>query len=281
METINWNIQKTPTNVDLLSVTYGKYNNIGLFVTVGRDNTVMTSRNGTKWTRRKTPVFENVEWYSITYGNNYFIAISSNGIIISSKNGVIWKVLARVSGTWFSITYSNLGLFVIVGLNNSVMTSIDGTNWILQHTLNGDWTSVTSNNSGFIVSVGITNSILSSVNGKEWITRKCPGKWTSICSNNNGLFIGVGLDNTIYSNDCIIWNRNKVIGKWSSVCSNNNGIFIGVGLDGFIMISTNGIDWNLSKVLDNDLYCITYSNDLDIFIAVGNNNIIRLIISLV
>jgi hypothetical protein len=126
MEKNNWKIKKTPTYVDLLSVTYGKYNANGLFVAVGRDNTVMTSRNGTKWTLRKTPLNESNELYCITYGNNVFIAISSNGIIISSKNGIIWEVLARVSGNWFSITYSDLGLFVIVGLTNMVMTSVDG-----------------------------------------------------------------------------------------------------------------------------------------------------------
>jgi hypothetical protein len=63
-----------------------------------------------------------------------------------------------------------------------------------------------------------------------------------------------------YPGNCGMYNEctggNGSNGVTSSITSNNKGIFIAIGLNGNIMSSTNGINWNVNKVVDNDLYCI-------------------------
>jgi hypothetical protein len=83
---------------------------------------------GTTWTVRN----QGSTLYSITYGNNQFVAVGSSGTIRTSPDGVSWTV--RTSGTndaldalrvLYSITYGN-NQFVAVGSSGTIRTSPDG-----------------------------------------------------------------------------------------------------------------------------------------------------------
>jgi photosystem II stability/assembly factor-like uncharacterized protein len=59
-------------------VTYGN----GTFVAVGRNGTILTSRDGVNWTRRTSPTRD---WLnSVTYGNGRFVAVGDYGTILTS-----------------------------------------------------------------------------------------------------------------------------------------------------------------------------------------------------
>jgi hypothetical protein len=59
----------------------------------------------------------------ITYGNGLFVAVGSDGTILTSPDGINW--MARTSGTsngLIGVAYGN-GLFVAVGEDGAILTS--------------------------------------------------------------------------------------------------------------------------------------------------------------
>jgi hypothetical protein len=87
---------------------------------------------GTTWTLRSTGKQLN----GVAYGNNTFVVVGENGIILTSSDGMSWTV--RNSGAnapLYSVTYGN-GLFVAVGWPGLILTSPDGVNWTVRTPLN-------------------------------------------------------------------------------------------------------------------------------------------------
>ena len=83
----------------------------------------MYSSDGINWlsvTGISTAIQWN-NWYSVIYGNGYFVTISSsNSQIMYSSDGINWlPLISRENNAWFDVTYGN-GKFVAV--------SSDGTN---------------------------------------------------------------------------------------------------------------------------------------------------------
>ena len=54
-----------------------------LFVSVGGKGTIITSSNGTKWTRRTSRTKAKLR--AVTYGNDIFVAVGFSGIILTSE----------------------------------------------------------------------------------------------------------------------------------------------------------------------------------------------------
>jgi hypothetical protein len=87
----------------------------------------MTSADGITWTSR-TSAADNT-WWSVTYGNGLFIAVSTDGTnnrVMTSPDGITWTIrTSAADNQWLSVTYGD-GLFVAVsftGTGNRVMTS--------------------------------------------------------------------------------------------------------------------------------------------------------------
>jgi hypothetical protein len=87
----------------------------------------MTSPDGITWTSRTSAADNN--WYSVTYGNGLFVAVSGSGTgnrVMTSPDGITWTSrTSAADNNWYSVTYGN-GLFVAVstsGTGNRVMTS--------------------------------------------------------------------------------------------------------------------------------------------------------------
>ncbi len=110
---------------------------------------------------------------------NIFVAISDNGIIMSSPDGITWtNQETPVVNNWTSICWSTkLNLFVVVsntGIGNRVLTSNDGINWISRTTpVDNNWSSVCwSNELNLFVAVASNeNVVMTSNNGIVWNTR--------------------------------------------------------------------------------------------------------------
>ena len=194
----------------------------GMFVTVGKSGTILTSSNGTSWTERNSGTSEPL--HGVTYGNGIFVTVGGSGTIITSSNGTSWT--QRNSGTSDSlrdITYGN-GIFVTVGGYGIILTSSNGTSW-------------TERNSG-------TSEPLHGVNyGKR-------------------LFVIVGSSRTILtSTDGTSWTkRNSGIYKELYGVNYGNGIFVTVGESGTILTSSNGTSWNeRTSGTSKSLYGVTYS----------------------
>ena len=79
------------------------------------------------WTARAAA--EANGWYSVTYGNNLFVAVSISGTnrVMTSPDGITWTARAAAKANlWRSVTYGN-NLFVAVSHNgtNRVMTTLN------------------------------------------------------------------------------------------------------------------------------------------------------------
>jgi hypothetical protein len=112
-----WTLRTSGTSNDLYGVTYGN----GLFVAVGEEGTILTSRDGVNWTPRASGTDNSLE--GVTYGNGLFVAVGEEGTILTSRDGVNWT--ERISGTsndLYGVTYGN-GLFVAVGEEGTILTS--------------------------------------------------------------------------------------------------------------------------------------------------------------
>jgi hypothetical protein len=122
---INWTARAASHNVWWNSVIYGD----SLFVAAARyddslaatSSVVMVSRDAITWT--KVDVGRFVTGRTLTYGNGLFVLVSSDGLVLTSPDGVNWKYRESSFVGW-GVTYGN-GRFVSVGQSgsNRVMTS--------------------------------------------------------------------------------------------------------------------------------------------------------------
>jgi hypothetical protein len=123
----------------------------------------MTSPDGITWTSRSAAADN--RWYSVTYGNGLFVAVSYDRTnrVMTSPDGINWTSRTAASDDeWLFVTYGN-GLFVAVSWTgtNRVMTSPDGINWTSRTAASDDeWLFVTYGN-GLFVAV-TTNRVMTS-----------------------------------------------------------------------------------------------------------------------
>jgi hypothetical protein len=125
------------------SVAYGAGGNAsGTFVAINYGgNITSVSTNGSTWTAGGTlPSIQN--WVSITYGNNRFVAIASNGSVAYSVNyGTNWYASPACAGTttsvlssaytWTQIRYGQ-GVFLAISQGTVAATSPDGIVWTIR-----------------------------------------------------------------------------------------------------------------------------------------------------
>ncbi len=204
----------------------------GTFVAVGQ-GAAMSSSDGMNWTERTIPELN--DWRSVTYGNDLFVAVSDFGTnqVMTSPDGITWTARdAAEANIWQSVTYGN-GLFVAVANSgtNRVMTSPDGITWTLRTSPSAsDWRSVTYGNGLFVAVADVgTNRVMTSPDGITWTSQTPPGR-----------------------------------GTWKSV-TYGNGFFVAVASAGFgdhavVMVSTDGVHWNLRSAPENFWYSVVYGN---------------------
>jgi len=253
----------------------------------------MTSPTATTWTARSAS--EANTWNSVTYGNDTFVAVSSDGTnrVMTSATGTTWTARsASEANSWQSVTYGN-GTFVAVAKTgtNRVMTSATGTTWTARSAVAANsWYSVTYGNGLFVAVSSATttgNAVMTSPDGITWTPRTAAeaNTWQSV-TYGNGLFVAVsGVPTTtgnsvMTSPDGIIWTPRTVTesNSWNSV-TYGNGLFVAVATYGpnGVMTSPDGITWTPRTGAEANIWqSITYGNGL--FVAVskdGTNRVMR------
>jgi hypothetical protein len=94
-----------------------------VFVVVGGvpGQTSAYSSNGTSWTSRTMP--SNNYWYSVTFGNNGFVATSSINQVATSPDGVTWTARTMpTSQNWFGSAW-NGSTWVAIGSGTAIATA--------------------------------------------------------------------------------------------------------------------------------------------------------------
>jgi hypothetical protein len=243
------------------------------------NNATTVPNGGSQWTSRTAS--EANSWYSVTYGNGLFVAVSYTGTnrVMTSPDGTTWTArVASEANQWYSVTYGN-GLFVAVAVDgtNRVMTSSDGITWTARvATEANSWRSITYGNGLFVaVSQDGTSRVMRSSDGINWATSSAAqaNPWNSV-TYGNGLFVAVAMSGTnrvMTSPDGITWTPRSAAqaNSWQSV-TYGNGLFVAMSADGTnqVMTSSDGITWtSRSAVAANNWYSVTYGNGL--FVAVS------------
>jgi len=109
-----WTASTIPgTNDQYYSIAYGLIGSTNYFVAVGGSNLgVYSINNGSSWTSLTMPSSAN-NWSAITFGNGYFIAVSSNTTNTAySTNGTSWT-LGATQNAANAIAYGNYTFSVI------------------------------------------------------------------------------------------------------------------------------------------------------------------------
>jgi hypothetical protein len=178
----------------------------------------MTSPDGITWTARAAA--EANVWYSVTYGNGLYVAVSNDGTnrVMTSPNGITWTARAAAeANTWFSVTYGN-GLYVAVSNDgtNRVMTSPDGITWTARAAAEANtWYTITYSNGLFVaVAQSGTNRVMTSPDGITWTARAAAeaNAWVSV-TYGNGQFVAIssiGTNRVMTSGDIAISTRGSV-----------------------------------------------------------------------
>jgi hypothetical protein len=213
----------------------------------------MTSDDyGLTWTTRTSAADNN--WYSVTWGNNLFVATSTSGTgdrVMTSPDGVTWTLqTSAANNSWFGVTYG-AGLFVAVAYSaasDRVMYSSDGVTWTGISAQAGLWFDVIYADSQF-VAVG-TNCVMTSPDGVTWTLGTCPnGGWRSV-TYGDGIYVAVATSGTgrvMTSPDGVTWTLRTAaaVNTWISV-EYGNGYFVAVsqtGTSNRSMISSDGVTW--------------------------------------
>jgi len=245
------------------------------------DLTLTVSGPGTTWTRRTSGTIESL--YGVTYSGDrgLFVAVGTNGTILTSPNGVSWA--RQTSETVYAlqgVTYGD-GKFVVVGSAGTILTSPEGVSWALgssgtPESLYG----VTYENRTF-VAVGGGGTIRTSPDGVAWMGRSSGTRnWIYDVTYGNGKFVAVeGGDAFLISLDNgFNWTR-RTAGiapppGYSYVglggVTYGNGKFVAVGNRATILTSPDGETWtqrDSGASTINNLFSVTYGNGT--FVAVG------------
>jgi len=185
--------------------------------------------------------------YSVTYGNNRFVAGGNSGRFAYSTNGTTWTNSTSSEGSSYivqAITYGTQ--FVAVGYFGRIDYSSDGSSWtnVTDSTFGSSYINDVTYGGGRYVAVGENGKIAYSTNGSTW---------TAVTDSTFGT-------TTIYG---ITYAAGK---------------FVAVGVSGKMAYSTNGTTWTAvtdSKFLSSTVYGITYGGPSgnEKFVAVGGSYI--------
>ncbi len=220
---------------------------------------------------------------AITYGSGKFVAIASNGELLSSSDGITWTSVAAPSGNWQDIIYEN-NLYVVVG-SNSAMTSPDGETWTVQTVPSGGWVAVVSNGSLFIASSTGGNYVMTSPDGITWTARTPAYPWP-----HNDLAYGSisGVDRFVAV--CQLgrgWIASDPTGTWSQInpgaivdiraITFGNGKFVWLQWGGsgtvYAGVSTNGTNFTpYATGVVNQWNSLVYGNNTYVAVASGGSN---------
>lgn len=262
-------------------ITYSKTQDI--FVAVGYGETngeISTSPDGTTWTKRIGFEDNKPLLYGIAYSDNLdlFVAVGANGAVLTSSDYITWtEQNSGVNANLRDIIFSrNLNVFIAVGDNGTIITSSDGEEWTSYS--NSSFSNIKSityyDVMGLYFAVG--DKIIVSSNGVDWAVDITPSQSLSCVQYLKpfGILMAVGNKGLIVtSNDGTEWKENKELYNIENInrIIYSKGLYITVGDS--IIVSNENEETELITI-SNELFDITYSDSLDLFVAVGSEGTI-------
>lgn len=239
------------------------------------------------------PAITGARLASVTWGDSGCVAVGTDGLILHSPDGSLWKNAIINSPTPVLVDWSEVcsrgGRFVAVGGNfadGTIASSSDGENWDIRKQGHGSqFISVAHGDGQFVAITG--TEVFSSPDGTQW--KKEGVSPPLFClAYGNGIWMGCSRDGRNYvSDDLSVWRSNAPFPIFTSNYSQSgitfgNGLFVVVGgyyrqgnatSGSVIKSSADGAFWRWGSSNDSESIWgvktdCTYANGR--FVAVGS-----------
>ncbi len=119
-----WQSVPSPTTQSLWGICYGG----GQFVAVGDGGTILTSPNGTTWTKQNSTTTLWLLGVAYSADLKLYAAVGDQGLILTSPDGVTWTTRANTGQRLNGVIYA-VDRFIAVGESGTIRGSFNGTNW--------------------------------------------------------------------------------------------------------------------------------------------------------
>ena len=177
--------------------------------------------------------------------NGLYIAVGTNGSIISSTDTVTWNnVISGVKHSLNGIVYG-AGVYVIVGAAGTILTSASGSSWTQVNFSNFNSLNSVIYADDIFWAVSDSGEIISSTNGSTWVYKNSTvtSSINSICYGNS-TWVAVGhAGKVITSADGNTW-ASTTISQYNLYAVNYQlGQFVATGQHGKTYVSTDGLVW--------------------------------------
>lgn len=282
-------LYQEPTTVDISSSTPRVF--INVFVAVGDEGKVVTSRDGINWTERNSryPFSFNNIIYDTTLG--FFAAVGNQFTIFSSPNGEVWNLMDAAEDEGLHAVAFGNDAYVAVGDTGLILHSTDGDVWTEVPLANLPLAAQSESFFGVtyggpanqFIAVGSGNTIILSADGLNWsaassIPAMPVGNFLGITFSSGRYVIAAGSFGLLSSADGDNWVRHTAGANThitSVTYSETIGNFAAVGTFGTILLSSDGVNWfDVFSGTNVNLTGVTYSAFDGIYVAVGENGLI-------
>lgn len=279
---INW---KYPVK-EFSSITYGN----GRFIATALPPSIhgaFYSTNGLVWNSPTVGV-ESDNWSAVTYGQGTFVAVSNQGTtgnVMYSTDGSTWSnvTTGTTQKSWTAIAYGD-GQFMAIApwdddTTSDVMISSDGINWINGYPINFTSNCISYGNGYFAVASSnssVANVALTTAETIVWQYSSVPAaSYTGITYGLTG-FVAVSSTSFALGFNPTIWVDPLQVNIPTKLFFNNiwNGLAYGIGA--FVAVGQGRIQTTLdygnnwSSFTVSNVASITYSHDLETFVAISN-----------
>ncbi|WP_310551748.1 S-layer homology domain-containing protein [Paenibacillus glufosinatiresistens] len=216
-------------------------------------NTVLASTDGQNWTPYSYGItgLESGGINGGAWGNNEFIAVGDESIIVTSADAEVWskqRTAAATGQNLNAVAWGGSG-FVAVGEEGAVVSSADGDVWAKQSSGVTNLLTDIAWGNGIYVAVGEDSRILTSPDGSSWTPRTSAADNTRFKTIGwgNGLFVAGGSGSTLQtSSDGVTWTAISVPATYIVSVSWIDNQFMVSALDGNkykLLTSSDGITW--------------------------------------
>jgi hypothetical protein len=158
-----WNlVTPRPTTNNLQGVAFDGET----YVVCGDYGTILTSPDGTNWTRRPTGTSAMLS--SVTPMDGAWVAVGEDGAILRSVDAETWLAIDSGTTNWLFQVRDFGGELVAVGEKGTILTSTDGEAWSLQNSGTTRWLNAVGHIEGYWFVVGNQGTVLASTSLTNW-----------------------------------------------------------------------------------------------------------------
>lgn len=136
-----------------------------------------------------TPGFAQIYWsnqspsgitddvWGVTYANSTFAAVTTQGKVLTSTDGITWASQTVDQGVWLiSIAYGN-GAWVAVGAGGTILVSTDLQTWVNAKSVTANKLNGVLYSGTLWVAVGDSATIITSPDGLNWTVQTIPASY--------------------------------------------------------------------------------------------------------